>query len=284
LNGFGENLFGTNDAFGTRSQQFQSAYDALIQANQTSWDVGFQFSLPVGLRQAMSLKRNLELQLPKARAVLAAQELEISHEVGNTFSTIDTWYALAQTNFDRQLAAQSQMDAVQRAYDAGRISIDLVLRTQANLSAAQTSYYTALTRYNQAITDLRLRKGTLLEENSIFLAEGEWTPEAKEEAMRRAWARAYASPAPKLRDTTEPLSVPGLGPMNYAVPAVNTVPADVPPVPPATQPPLIPPQPIPDPKPGDPFGSLLSPSPSGAREPALLPAGGPAPLLRVTAP
>ncbi len=205
LNGFGDNLFGDNNPDGNRSQRYQSAYDTLTDGNQTSWDVGLQFSLPIGLRQALAQKRNVELKLMKARAVLAAQEMEISHELGNTFGLIDTSYQMAETNADRRLAAKQEMQVVQREYDAGRIPVDLLLRAQANFAAAETGYYTSLTRYNQAITDLRLRKGTLLEDNNIHLAEGDWTPQAQQESLRRAWARSYARDNDKLEDATEPL-------------------------------------------------------------------------------
>jgi len=222
VNGFGDNLFGNNDPSGTQAQQFQSAYDTLTDAHQSSWEVGLQLSLPVGMRQALSQQRNLELRLTKARSILAAQELEISHELGSTFGMIDTAYQLAETNFDRQNAAQAQMDAVQRAYDNDRITIDLVLRTQANLAAAETAYYTAITRYNQAITDLRMRKGSLLEENHVYLAEGEWTPPAQQEAIRRAWARSFAKPNNLLEDRTEPVVHPGGMPAVYTTPTMST--------------------------------------------------------------
>lgn len=251
VNGFGDNLFRQNIEDGSRADRYHSAYDTMSEWNQTSWDVGFQFTLPVGLRQALAQKRNVELRLMKARAVLAAQELEISHELGNTFGQIDAAYQLAETNLDRYLAAERQLEVVQREYDAGRISIDLVLRTQANAAAAETAYYTALTRYNQAIADLRLRKGTLLEENNIILAEGDWTPEAKEEALRRAWARSFAKDADHLGDSTEPFALPA--PTGAAAPAMmGSDPAGVWPAPDATAEPTpespssIPPVPAPE--------------------------------------
>jgi len=209
LNGFGEKLFGANNPYGTREQQYQSAYNTLIQGNQESWDVGFEFSLPVGFRQALAQQRNLELRVSKARAVLAAQELEVSHELGHAWSMIATWYQLAETNRDRHLAALKQLEAVQREYEAGRLAIDLVLRTQANVAGAETQYYTALTRYNQAIADWRMRKGSLLEDSNIHLAEGEWTQEARVEALRRAWARSFGKGAEDhLEDRTKPVAVP----------------------------------------------------------------------------
>lgn len=241
-NGFGEHLFGDNDSDGSRAEQYQGAYNTLFEGNQASWDVGFEFSMPIGFRQAMAQKRNLELKLTKARAVLASQEHEISHELGNTFAMIDMWYQLAETNFDRYIASQRQLEAVEREFDAGRIPIDLLLRSQASVAAAETAYYTALTRYNQTITDLRLRKGSLLEENSIFLAEGGWTQEAREDALRRAWARSFAKENPYLKDRTEPLVAPPAWPAGHVVPAGHALP-QMPTPPPADLPGMPTPEP-----------------------------------------
>jgi hypothetical protein len=46
--------------------------------------------------------------------------------------------------------------------------------------------------YNKAINDLNFRKGTLLQTNSIYLAEGQWNPEAYLGAHQRAEAMTYA--------------------------------------------------------------------------------------------
>jgi hypothetical protein len=164
--------------------------------------------MPIGLRQALATKRNVELRLSKARALLAAQELEVCHELGNSVQLIDWWYQLASTNFDRKTAAGQQLEASVKEYNQGNIPIDLVLRTQADLAAAEVGYFTALVKYNQSINDLRVRRGSLLDENNIHLTESDWTPDAFNDALRRAWARSYAAPAPKL-DTEPPEFVSG---------------------------------------------------------------------------
>ncbi|MFO0919628.1 MAG: TolC family protein [Planctomycetaceae bacterium] len=208
LNGFGNRLFGDNDnSPGAAAQdRFQGAYETLLQTNQTSWDFGVEFSLPLGFRQAMAQKRNIELKLMKARAVLSAQELEISHELANALAMIDNYYQVTQTSIDRVIAAVRQQELAEKEFEVGRATADLVLRLQANRASAETQYYTALTRYNQAIADFHQRKGTLLTENSIHLAESEWEEPAYQDALRRAWARSYARENPHLQETTEPLS------------------------------------------------------------------------------
>ncbi len=202
VNGFGDKLLSYHNNDGVTAEGFNSAYGALTRGNQTSWDLGFEFSLPIGLRQALATRNNLELRLSKARATLAAQELEITHELSSAVQQIDWWYQIAETNHHRRNAAQAELEAVEKEYQVGRLPVDMLLRSRANVAAAEVGYFNALVKYNQALTDLRVRKGTLLEENNIHLAEGGWTPAAYDEALRRAWARSFAFDNDKLE--TEP--------------------------------------------------------------------------------
>ncbi len=194
VNGFGDRLFGKNSS----EQPFRSAYGRLFEGHETGWGLGFEFSLPIGFRAAHAQVRNLELRLAKARAALAAQELEISHELADAFQQLDEAYVTAQSNFNRRRAAERRVQAFEAEYRTGRTTLDLLLRAQISLAQAEIAYYQSLIEYNQAINELRYRKGTLLEENHIYLAEDLSDPQAYVQALREAWARSYAIDAPHL--------------------------------------------------------------------------------------
>lgn len=239
LNGFGDDLLADTNDDGRTARGYNSSYGSLFRGDQASWDVGLEFSMPIGFRQALAQKRNLEFRLSKSRAVLAAQELEISHELSNAFQLMDWWYQVAQSNLYRRDAAQTEVDAVQKEYEAGRIPVDLVLRSQANVAAAEVGYFNALVKYNQALTDLRVRKGSLLDDNNIHMAEGGWTPAAYDEALRRAWARSFAIENDKLE--TEPPAFATPYPPSFGAPVMPVTPDWVPetpqePLPPAATP------------------------------------------------
>ncbi|HUG91608.1 MAG TPA: TolC family protein, partial [Planctomycetaceae bacterium] len=204
VNAFGDHLLGQNDndAAGT-AQGLNSAYETLTQGNQTSWDLGLQFSMPFGFRLALAQIRNVELRLAKARAALNAQELEISHELAAAFQQLDRFYLTAQTNFNRRRAAAERVAAAEAEYELERITLDIVLRAQISLSQAEIAYYRSLIEYNKSVAELYYRMGRLLELNEIELAENAWTPQAYIDALRRAWERTNAIPAPHLK--TRPL-------------------------------------------------------------------------------
>lgn len=234
VNGFGDNLLSYDADDGITDEGLNSAYTTLTRGDQTSWDLGFELSLPIGLRSALANKRNMELRLAKARALLMAQELEISHELSNSFQLVDWWYQLAETNFHRRNAAAKETEVIEKEYEAGRVPVDLLLRSRAELAAAETGYHSALVKYNQSLTDLRVRKGSLLEENGIYLAEGGWEPQAYDEALRRAWARSYGTEAKHLR--TEPPEFVEGAPPAWTVPYAPAEGGEMPAMPESTYP------------------------------------------------
>jgi len=204
VNGFGNTLLSQNTSDPFTGAGYNSAYGTLARADQTGWNMGLQFSVPIGLRAARAQLHNIELQLVKARAALSAQELDISHEVAESVQKIDVAYMTARTYLDRKIASERRVQATQAEYEAGvrDATLDLVLRAQASNAAAEIAFYTSLVNYNKAITELHMRRGTLLENDGINLTEGEWNAIAQQDAVRRAWARSFAFPAKRL--LTEP--------------------------------------------------------------------------------
>ena len=165
------------------------AYSTLLSGNFYEWQAGAQFQMPLGFRRELSTVRNFQLQLARERARLQDEELEASHALVEAVRNVDTNFALAQTNFNRRVAAEKQVDAVQAAYDAGTVTLDQLLDAQRRRAEAESSYYRALVDYNRSISQLHFRKGSLLEYNGVFLAEGPWPGKAYFDAHRRARQR-----------------------------------------------------------------------------------------------
>lgn len=192
VNGFGKDLFGDPGKPGTAGAQLTNYTRTLYSGNQTGWNVGLQFSMPIGLRNAHATVRNTELRLMKAHAALDAQEVEICHEVASSFQKIDFYYQNMQTTYNRRESAAMYLAAVQADFDVDRKSVDALLQAQNRQTIADMAFYRALVEYNKALTELQMRQGTLLEYNNIHLSERGWVPDAKVDAARRAWARSYA--------------------------------------------------------------------------------------------
>ena len=207
VNGFGDHLLADQDD----TRPFNSAYETLTNGNQTAWNFGFELNAPIGFRSAKAQVRNYESRLAKARKVLGAQEMEISHELAQSWRDMGRWRETAKTLLQRQETARLTIDAFEARMEGDSAArqqaeaIDFLLRAREQLRDDRIAYYRSVVEYNKSITDLQYRKGILLDYNNIFLEEGRWCHAAYDDALRRAYERTYAKENTKLH--SEPMGV-----------------------------------------------------------------------------
>lgn len=198
VNAFGDEFFGqrkdTNPAINPRVDH---ALESIATANETGWNVGVEFSMPVGRRFAKTQVRSLELQIAKARAMLSEQEVEISHEIANVFRDMARNYQATQNSYNLVLAAQDELRIVQAQHevDPERNSIEAIVQASQSLARARLQLANSLLEYNQNLANLAFRSGRILHERNIHLAEGPWKPEAQLNADAQYKARRFAKPA-----------------------------------------------------------------------------------------
>ena len=205
INALGDDLFSNSRA------PLSSGYRGLSHADHTGWNLGVEFTVPLGMRSANAQVKNLELRLAKARAVLDAQEMEISHELSDAVQQLAAHEAASRSNFNRRAAAQERVRQFEiEVFNAGTKTLDDLLRAQVSRAEAEVAYYTSLVAYNQALTNLHFRTGRLLAVNNVQLAESEWTPAAYRDALRRAWERSHGLEAEGLLEPRpSPFAEPG---------------------------------------------------------------------------
>lgn len=165
-NGFGNQLFQSTPQSMLRPDSF---YNSLGQFTQTGWSAGLVFTMPVDRRIQRTLIRQLELKLAKARSTLSAQEWEVSRELTHAFKTAEKWYQLVQTNTERVEAARRQVRVLEAAFPSGKVTTDLLVRSQRTLAAAETEQMRSIVEYNKAQADLKYRQGTLLDESKVIV-------------------------------------------------------------------------------------------------------------------
>ena len=189
ISGYRVNAFG-NDLLGG-SNTYSSYQNSLAAGNQTSWTAGLQFNWPIGLRAAHAQVRNYELRLLKAQKVLAAQELEVGHELAAAFQEVARAHATMQSNYSRYVATQENVRGLEPRV-LTEDNVDVILRAYERRAQAELAYYQSLVEYNQSLAGLQFRQGTILAYNSVRITEGPWDPEAYYEADRHAQARGHA--------------------------------------------------------------------------------------------
>jgi outer membrane protein TolC len=191
--GLGDDLLGNRSTDTAGIPPFldpgSSAFETLTTGDFQEWQLGLQLSMPIGFRRELSGVRHHELLIARERALLQDLELEISHQLGESIREVDLNYGLSQTNFNRRVASEKEVQAVDAAYKADRVTLDLLLDAQRRRAEAESAYYRSLIDYNKAIMNVHYRKGSLLDYNGVYLAEGPWPGKAYFDALREARKR-----------------------------------------------------------------------------------------------
>lgn len=182
--GFGDDLIGPSGG-----PVLDNAWQTLVDGDYQEWQMGFEGSLNIGFRRELANVRNKQLELAKQRSILQDQELELSHQLSDAIRNLDFQYVISETQFNRAVAAQRQVIAVESAYNTGTVTFDVLLDAQRRLAEARSSFFRSIIDYNLAIRDVHLRKGSLLEYNGVYLNEGPWPAKAYFDARKRARER-----------------------------------------------------------------------------------------------
>ncbi|HET6424328.1 MAG TPA: TolC family protein, partial [Planctomycetaceae bacterium] len=210
LNGFGDNLYNQRTNDDTTFYGYNSAYSTLMRGEQVSWNMGVEFSVPLFLRAERAQVRQTELKLMKARRVLEQQEIEITHELHAALQSLERWKKQIAIQQKRMDASKRRMTAASADYEAGRTSLDLLLRSQQSLALAETARHRSLAEHAKALLDLKYRAGELLQSQSIQMNPANTVP---------------AEPAPSTSPTPLPTPTPKPGPSLGDPHSVENLPA-----------------------------------------------------------
>jgi hypothetical protein len=169
---------------GTALDKFDDAYDNLFDGLYQEWQLGMEFSMPFGFRRGNAAVRNAQLLLSRERAILDEQEREVLLGLSNAIADVERAWDVAQTNYNRRLAAREQVASVQSAYESDKADLDMVLEAQRRMSEADTRYFGSLAEYALAVKNVHFEKGSLLDHNEVYLAEGPWPGKAYDDAAK----------------------------------------------------------------------------------------------------
>jgi hypothetical protein len=189
--GFGDDLLRTQ---GGDLPRFDNAYEDLTTGDFQEWQLGMELTIPIGYRRAHTAVRNAELRLARERALLEDQRRHVLHEVADAIADLDRAYAVSETAYNRLIASREQLAAVQAAYDNDKAPLDLLLDAQRRVAEGESRYYGTLAEYAVAAKNLHFVKGTLLEYDGVYLAEGAWPQKAYHDAAEREARRGPPRP------------------------------------------------------------------------------------------
>ncbi|MGO8903332.1 MAG: TolC family protein [Isosphaeraceae bacterium] len=168
--------------------------------NFHTWQVGFSFQMPLGMRSPLANTRNAQYILLRQRAYLQQFVHQTTHSLARFFLEVDANYKQFKTASRLRAAAAQRLEAQRAYYEEGRITIDRFLDAVSQYAQAVAQEAQFKTTYNISIVALEEAKGTLLAYNNIAVAEGPHP--------RKAYVQAR-----DIQDAHRKLPIPPDGPM-----------------------------------------------------------------------
>lgn len=149
-----------------------NALQNLATNNFNNWQLGFRLDVPLGFREAHAGVRLARLNLARSYLVLKDVEYRTTRDLTQWYRELFTQHELIRTRRAQREAFAEQLRARFQEYLAGRSTLDILLEAQRFWANALSSEYLAVVAYQNALANFEYAKGTLMNHDSIQIAEG----------------------------------------------------------------------------------------------------------------
>jgi outer membrane protein TolC len=179
-------------------------------SNFVTWQVGFTFQAPLGMRAPLANTRQAQYTLLRARAYLQQVVHQTTHSLARFFLEIDANYKQFKAAARLRAASFQRLEAQRNFLEFGKITLDRYLDAVSQYATAVANEAQYKTTYNISIVALEEAKGTLLAYDNIAVAEGPHPAKAYVQArdIQAAHRQHHISP-----DGPQTQKVP-VGPLN----------------------------------------------------------------------
>lgn len=144
---------------------------ATAPGQYTSWTVGLNFSVPLGLRQGRALVRQQELVLARDRANVDQALHAAVHELATTVRDLDSAYEQYLAFKETREAADINLRVQLEQFKVGRTIYLNVLQALNDWGNSVSAEAQQLLNYNIALATLERRTGTILETHGLIFTE-----------------------------------------------------------------------------------------------------------------
>lgn len=163
INGIGTRLDGPGPS---------NAFRSLASNQFHNWSVGLRMDMPIGFRDGHALLRASRLRLAEKYMTVQEHESRAIHFLTQVYRRLQEDYEKIRANRAQREAAAQQLKARFAEFQAGKGTLDILLEAQRFWADALRSEYESIVRYNQALAGFQFAKGTILQHNSVSVAEG----------------------------------------------------------------------------------------------------------------
>jgi outer membrane protein TolC len=140
--------------------------------NFTEWQLGVNFSVPLGLRRERAALRQQELLIMHDRANLEQGLHAAAHDLAESLRNLAQYYEQYRAFSEARQAAWTNLDYQLADYREGRATLYLnVLQAITNWGNSVNAEAQSLARYNTELANLEQQTGTILESHGIRFVE-----------------------------------------------------------------------------------------------------------------
>jgi len=137
----------------------------------TGWQLGVNFSVPLGLRQSRAQLRQQELMIVRDRANLQQGLHGATHVLAENFRNLAQFYEQYLAYKDSRAAARENLDVQFARYRNGLTSLINVLQAITTWGNSVSLESQTLLQYNSELANLELQTGTILESHGVRFFE-----------------------------------------------------------------------------------------------------------------
>lgn len=135
------------------------------------WNVGLNFSYPIGNNAAMNDYRKSRLKTEQTAIQIRGQEESVVNDVKNAIRSISSSFKQIEVTERGRSFAEERLRAFIRKNEVGLATTKDVLDVENDLATAKSNQITAVVNYANAVTRLWLVTGELLEREGIRIVE-----------------------------------------------------------------------------------------------------------------
>jgi outer membrane protein TolC len=137
----------------------------------TDWQLGVNFSVPIGLRAGRAAVRESELLIARDRVNLDQKMLEIVHEIAASLRQLDQQFAQYEALRETRLAAIENLRQQTAGWRNQTIEFINVLQALTDWGNAVSAEAQSLSQYNAELARLEQLTGTILEAHGVRFYE-----------------------------------------------------------------------------------------------------------------
>lgn len=156
---------------GLRGRTPDQTYISSDRGDFTGWQLGVNFSVPLGLRSERAQLRRQELLLMRDRANLDQAIHNVIHILALSYRDLSQYFEQYQALREARTASQENLEIQWQEYLAGRTIYLNVLLAISEWGNSVVSEAQALAQYNVELANLDQQMGTILESHGIRFAE-----------------------------------------------------------------------------------------------------------------